>query len=146
MQDSRESHWKDSKIIIRYIKGTYQFGITYCRRTELSVGYTDFNYGGDIDDKKSTSHYVFQLISRPLVWLCEKQKVVSVSTTKDEYHGTANVGTKAVWIHHLLEELGFPIQASTLIYYDNHSTLQVADNLVSHRKMKHVEIHVHYLR
>lgn len=43
-------------------------------------------------------------------------------------------------------ELGFPIQTSTTLYCDNQSIIQVADNLVAHSKMKHGELHVHYLK
>jgi hypothetical protein len=110
------------------------------------VGFTDSDWAGDNDDQKSTSGYVFHFSTGPLVWSCKKQKVVSLSTTKAEYHGTIHAGTKAVWIHQLLGELGFPVQTSTTIYCDNQSAIQVVDNPVSHSKMKHVELHAHYLR
>jgi hypothetical protein len=45
-----------------------------------------------------------------------------------------------------LGELGFLVQTSTTIYCDNKSAIQVADNPVAQSKMKHVEIHSHYLR
>ena len=38
---------------------------------------------------------------------------------EEEYHGVVNVGTKVVWIWYLLGELGFTIEAPTIIYYDN---------------------------
>jgi hypothetical protein len=69
-----------------------------------------------------------------------------LSTTKEEYHGIIQAGTEAVWIHQLLGELGLPVQTSTTIYCDNQSAIQVVDNPVSHSKMKHVELHAHYLR
>jgi hypothetical protein len=68
-----------------------------------------------------------------------------LSTTKEEYCGVVQAGTEAVWIRQLLGELGFPVQTSTTIYCDNQSAIQVVDNLVSHSKMKHVELHAHYL-
>ena len=69
---------------------------------------------GDGDDRKSTYGYVFKLSAGPLVWSCKKQKVVSLSTTEAEYRGAVNDGTEAVWIRQLLEELGFPVDASTV--------------------------------
>jgi hypothetical protein len=80
------------------------------------------------------------------VWSCKKHKVVSLSTTKAKYRGVVQAGTEAVWIRQLLGELGFPVQTSTTIYYDNQSAIQVVDNPVAHCKMKHVELHAHYLR
>jgi hypothetical protein len=146
MQDPRESHWKVVKIIVCYLKGTSHLGIKYCRSSDSLVGFTDSDWAGDNDDQKSTSGYVFHFNTGPLVWSCKKQKVVSLSTTKVEYCGVVNAGTKAVWIHQLLGELGFPVQASTAIHCDNQSAIQVVDNLVAHSKMKHVKLHVHYLR
>ena len=42
--------------------------------------------------------------------------------------------------------LGFLVEASTILHYDNQSVIQVADNPIAHSKLKHVKIHVHYLR
>lgn len=53
---------------------------------------------------------------------------------------------EAIWIWKLLGELGFTVEALIVICYDNQSEIQVADTHVSHCKMKHVELHVHYLR
>jgi hypothetical protein len=110
------------------------------------VGFTDSDWVGDNDDQKSTFGYVFHFSTGPLVWSCKKQKVVSLSTTEEEYCGIFHAGTEAVWIHQLLGELGFPVQTSTTIYCDNQSVIQVVDNPISHSKMKHVELHAHYLR
>ena len=73
-------------------------------------------------------------------------KEVSLSTTKDEYHGDIYVETTEVWICHLLKEFGFPIQASILMSCDNQGVIQVTQNLVPRSNMKHVKLHVHYLR
>lgn len=45
-----------------------------------------------------------------------------------------------------LGDLGFPIEASTIIHCDNQSEIQVTDNPITHSKMKHIELHAHYLR
>jgi hypothetical protein len=55
-------------------------------------------------------------------------------------------GTKVVWIHQLLEEIGLLVQTSTTIYCDNQSSIQVSYRHVTHSMMKHVELHAHYLR
>ena len=67
-------------------------------------------------------------------------------TTKVEYCGVVNVGTKAIWIRQLLGELSFLVDEAIVIYCDHQSTIQVANNLVAHSKMEHAELHVHYLQ
>ena len=62
MQHPHESHWKATKRILRYIRGTIQFGIHYnTRATPLLVGFIDSDWVGDPDDRKSTVGYVFTL-------------------------------------------------------------------------------------
>jgi hypothetical protein len=89
---------------------------------------------------------VFHYSTGTLVWLSKKQKVVSLLNTKEKYHGVVQVSTEVIWIHQLLGELGIHVHTSTIIYCDNHSAIQVAENPIVHSKMKHVELHSHYLR
>ena len=53
-------HWTGVKRIMRYLKGTTNLGLLYSKK-ELSkcVGYSDSDWGGDFDDRKSTSGYIF---------------------------------------------------------------------------------------
>jgi hypothetical protein len=69
-----------------------------------------------------------------------------MSTIEAEYHGIIHVSAEVAWILYLLGEPGFPIQTLNTLYCDNHSVIQVVDNLVSHINMKHVDLHAHYLR
>jgi hypothetical protein len=55
----------------------------------------------------------------------QEKKVVSLSTIEVEYRGVVQAGTKAVWIHQLMGELGFPVETSTTIYCDNQSVIHV---------------------
>ena len=65
---------------------------------------------------------------------------------KVEYHGALDASMDVVWIWYLLGELDFLVEEPTISYYDNKSAIQVSNNLLAHNKMKHVELHVHYLR
>lgn len=61
MANPKSSHWLAAKRILRYLKGTTDFSILYKRgrRNGGLVSYTDSNYAGDLDDRKSTSGFVF---------------------------------------------------------------------------------------
>jgi hypothetical protein len=62
MQTPHEIHWKAAKRILCYVHGTFQFGIHYSLGgTPLLVGFTDSDWAGDLDDRKSTTSYVFSL-------------------------------------------------------------------------------------
>ena len=66
--DPHESHWKASKRILRYIRGTPCYGIHYTSRDPHIVGFTDLDWASDILDRKSTSNFVFCLVSIPITW------------------------------------------------------------------------------
>ena len=69
MEKPKEAHWQAAKRILRYVKGTKRFGILYIasENSEL-VGYTDSDWAGSVDDRKSTSGYVFHMGSRAISW------------------------------------------------------------------------------
>jgi len=86
MYNPTESHWFAAKRILRYLKGTTELGIYYKKGGDANiVAYTDSDFAGDLDDRRSTSRYVFLLGSGAVSWSSKKQAVVSLSTTEAEY-------------------------------------------------------------
>ena len=56
-----QTHWKAVKRILRYLKGTADYSLCYQGNDLHLMGYTDADWGGDLDERKSTSGYVFLL-------------------------------------------------------------------------------------
>jgi hypothetical protein len=84
MERPTEIHVAATKRILRYLKGTMSFGILYEKgesNQELK-GWTNSYYAGDMDDRKSTSGYVFKLGSRAISWSSKKQPITTPSTTE----------------------------------------------------------------
>jgi hypothetical protein len=147
MQEPHELHWKDAKRILRYIRGTHTYGIHYSSygNTNL-VGYTDSDWVGDLDDRKSTSGYVFHLGSGPIAWSSKKQASITLSSTEAEYRGVVNASTESIWIRQILSELSFQQEQPTLIWCDNQSVIHISKEPVEHQRTKHIEVHMHYIR
>ncbi|KAF5459331.1 hypothetical protein F2P56_023287 [Juglans regia] len=86
MENLTELHPQVTKSVLRYLKGTTDFGIFYRKGGDGElVAYTDSDYAGDLEDRKSTSGYVFLLSSGTISWSSKKQPVVSLSTTEAEF-------------------------------------------------------------
>ena len=81
MQKPRELHWRYLKRLLRYIKTTIDFTLNYTKsEAEAKLqGFTDSDYVGSIEDRKSTSGYVFKYGNCTISWNSSKQKTVSLS-------------------------------------------------------------------
>lgn len=62
MSDPTKKHMKATKRIMRYVKGTSDFGIHYYKNDEIKLcGYSHSDWGSNLDDRKSTSGQCFSL-------------------------------------------------------------------------------------
>jgi hypothetical protein len=87
---------------LRYLNGTKGYGILYSAANDFGLfGYMDSDWEGSVDDRKSTSGYVFHLGSRVISWVSKKQPIVSLSTTKVKYLAT-NATCQGIWLRRTL--------------------------------------------
>jgi len=147
MESPTEEHWCAAKRILRYIQGTTDLGVLYKREenSEL-VAYSDSDFAGDLDDRKSTSGSVFLLAGGAISWSSKKQPVVTLSTTEAEYIAAAACACQFVWLRRILIALGHREGGSNIIQCDNSSTIQLSKHPVFHGKSKHIDIKFHFLR
>jgi hypothetical protein len=62
------------------------------------VGFTDSNWAGSIDDRKSTSGFVYHFGSAPIAWSCKKQLAIALSSAKAEYRVVVLASQEVLWI------------------------------------------------
>ena len=89
-------------------------------------GYADSNWASDVNDRKSTSGYVFTLGSGAVSWSSKKQPTVALSSTEAEYIAGAHAAKEAVWLRLLLSELGQDMSSPTTLHVDNQSAMAIA--------------------
>jgi hypothetical protein len=106
MHDPREPHLTAMKRILRYLRGTPDFGLLLHRSSSSDlVVYTDADWAGCPDTHRSTSSYVVFLGDNLVFWSAKRQTVVSLSSVEAEYHAVANGVAEATWLRQLLHEL-----------------------------------------
>jgi hypothetical protein len=110
------------------------------------VGYSDADYGGDIETRRSTSGSIFKLNGGPVTWSSKKQPIVVLSTMESEYIAASDTGREAKWLRLLLSELGLPQKSPTKIWCDNESAIALARNPEYHKRSKHIDVRYHHLR
>ncbi|WOG92347.1 hypothetical protein DCAR_0311611 [Daucus carota subsp. sativus] len=147
MEKPKQDHFMAAKRILRYIKGTLNYGLFYTHsQNSKLVGYSDSDYGGDLDDGKSTSGYAFHIGSAIFSWSSKKQQTVALSTCEAEYIAAAACACQAMWLGYILGELNLAKEDPVTIYVDNKSAISLAKNPVSHSRSKHINIKYHFLR
>ncbi|GJT59402.1 putative ribonuclease H-like domain-containing protein [Tanacetum coccineum] len=142
----KSSHLLAVKRIFRYLKGKPSLGLWYSKDSPLElVAYTDSDYAGATQDRKSTTGGCQFLGNRLISWQCKKQTVVATSTTEAEYVAAASCCGQVLWIQNQLLDYGYNFM-DTVIYIDNTSTICIIENPVQHSKTKHIEIRHHFIR
>lgn len=141
-------HWQLAKQVLRYLKGTSHYGIKYQRNKENLTAYTDSDWAGDIDDRRSCTGNVVSLAGGPISWKSKKQSSVALSTMEAEYAALAEVSREIVYLKRLLVHMGFDkcVQESITIYCDNQSAIELSKNAVFHNRSKHIDISYHFTR
>ena len=141
------THWMAAKRVLRYLKGTTSHGIIF-RGEEPGkcLGYSDADWAGDREDRKSTSGYLFQIAGGPVSWRSKKQDSVALSTAEAEYVALSSAAQESVWMRRLNSELGNPPEGPTTIFEDNQSTIAMAKNPQFHGRAKHIDIRHHFVR
>ncbi|GJR66308.1 putative ribonuclease H-like domain-containing protein [Tanacetum coccineum] len=129
-----------------YLKGKPTLGLWYSRDSPFElVAYTDSDYAGATQDRKSTTGGCQFLGNRLISWQCKKQTVVVTSTTEAEYVAATSCCRQVLWIQNQLLDYGYNF-TNTVINIDNNSTICIIENVVQHSKTKHIEIRHHFIR
>ena len=141
-------HLVATKRIMRYLKGTVNFGLMYNRgdRDLTITGYSDSDFARDINDKKSTSCQIFFMGGLPITWNSVKQRVVALSTCEAEYIAISSETCQSLWILRLIKELVSVKENLVKILVDNKSALELTRNPVHHSRSKHRDIRHHFIR
>ncbi|KAI5328775.1 hypothetical protein L3X38_028172 [Prunus dulcis] len=147
MHSPSETHWQALKRLLRYLKGTISFGLHLCRRPSNRLyAFSDADWAGDHDDRKSTTGYVVYLGGNLISWSSRKQQSVSRSSTEAEYRAIAATTSELTWIQSLLRELGIPLPTPPVVSCDNIGAMFYCANPVLHSRMKHIEIDFQFVR
>lgn len=146
MHSPSEAHWSAVKRILRYLKGSLSFGLLLQPSQSLTIsGFADADWGGSIDDRRSTSGYCVFLGNNVISWSSKKQSIVAKSSTEAEYRALSSVAADVVWLQSILTELSFTVP-KPILWCDNLGATFLASNAAFHARTKHIELDVHFIR
>ena len=146
MQHPFVDHFVVVKRILRYLKGTLPYGITYQKGSFNLKTFNDADWASDPNDCRSTTGLAVFLDSNPISWTSKKQHIVSRSSMEAEYRALSTSFAKMDWIKQLLQFLRIPLPQTPVPFYDNLSAIALSFNPMQHQRTKHIEIDVHFVR
>nr|GEW28280.1 zinc finger, CCHC-type [Tanacetum cinerariifolium] len=147
MQEPREQHMKAIRQVLRYIKGTLNFGINYYKKAGCKLlGYSDSSYGINIKGGKGKTVIVFYFGNSPISWNSHKQPTVALSSCESEFMAATAAACQALWLQRLLNALTRWKEEKVTIRVDNKSAIALMKNPVFHGRSKHIDIRYHFIR
>ncbi|PHT84690.1 hypothetical protein T459_13133 [Capsicum annuum] len=92
-----KEHCEAVKWILRYLRGTSRNYLCFGGYDPILKGYTDADMAGDLDNRKSTTRFLFTFSGGAISWQSKLQKWVALSTTEAEYIAATKAGKEMIW-------------------------------------------------
>ena len=147
MHVPRVSDFSLLKRIRRYVKGTFEMGISINTDTNSTLlCYSDSDWAGCSSTRRSTGGYSTFLGKNLISWSSRKQPTVSKSSTEAEYRTLSETASEITWLSSIFRELGLPLLTTPLLLCDNLSAVLLSANPSFHSKTKHFALDYHYVR
>lgn len=143
---ANEALLKALKRVLRYVNATLDLKLTFNSNesTDL-IGYVDSDWGSDINDRKSTSGYVFKLFNCPIMWSSRKQSTVSLSSSEAELKALSSAVVEACWLKNILKDFEISVCPIT-IFVDNQAAISIGNNPENNKRVKHVDIKFNFIK
>lgn len=141
----RRRHWEGVKRVLRYLKGTENFGLYYQCTNSKIVAYTDADWGNDREDRKSYTGVMVMFGSAPVLFISRKQPTVALSTTEAEFIAASETLKELIWLKSLLFELNVEVETPVL-RIDSQTAIRLVKNPEFHRRTKHIDIKYNFIR
>jgi hypothetical protein len=135
----RESHFKTTKRILRYLKHKQNIGLWYPKGAKFElIGYFYL-------ERRSTSN-TCQLLGRSFIsWSSKKQNSIALSTAKVGYIVTGSCCAQTLWMKATLKDIELKFKKVPLLC-DNESVVKLTNNPVQHARTKHIDVPHHFIK
>jgi Tfp pilus assembly protein PilW len=121
-----------------------QFGATPSKEV---LGYCDADWGGDLEDRRSTIGFVFMIGGGAISSSSKRQPTIALSTTEAEYMVNMQVTKEAIWITKLMMDLGYMDEKKMMVIRcDNQGAISLTKNPTHHAGIKHTDVQHHFVR
>eukprot|EP00253_Pinus_taeda_P005496 PITA_05496 len=104
-----------------------------------------FRLGWTLDQRRSTSGYVFNVFGGEVSWMSKRQSLLALSTIEAEYMASTHASKESIWLQRLCSSMGL-VKRVIRIDCDSQSVIFLAKNPSYHSKTKHIDVQYHFVR
>ena len=143
LSDPGQRHWKVVKKVLSYLQGTKDLMLAYRNTDTLEVvGFSDSDYAGCVDDKKSTSSYIFMMVEEAVLWKNVKLTLTASSTMQAEYVVCYEATSHVIWLWNFISalEVVHSISRPLKLFCDNSAVVSFFRNTRSISRSKHIDV------
>jgi hypothetical protein len=138
-----DGHQTNLSIFVRYVANEI-IGVTPSKEV---LGYCDANWGGDLEDRRFTTGFVFMIEGGAISWSSKRQPTIALSTTEAEYIANTQATKQAIWITKLMMDLGYMEEKKMMVIQcDNRGAISLTKNPTHHAQTKHIDAQHHFVR
>ena len=142
---------KEMKRIIKHVLDTENLGLRI--EPEIvdkdsmwrMVAFSDSDYAGDSDTRKSVSGYVIYLCGVPISWRSKAQRSVTLSSTEAEWIALSEVAKEVLFMAQVLKSMGIKIELPIVIRVDNTAAIFLSNNVTTNQRTRHVDIRTKFV-
>ena len=146
MSNATEVHMQQAKRLLRYIKGTLDYCITYFGSVSPEpLCWQDASFA-DGPGRRSRTGLVILMCGGAVIWASKLQPTVALSTVEAEYMALTAACQELLFLRQQLESFGLPMPQPLRMFEDNKGCIALATNAVSTHKTKHIDIKYHFVR
>jgi len=152
MSNPSMDHFKALDRIWQYLIGTKNHGLYYRVIYNLKpnlLGYSDSDWGGDYNTRRSTTGYVFTYRSVAISWNSRLQKTIALLSCEAEYMALKETIKEHLWLKLLFKQIRQLLEDkeyNNTLYIDSQSAIELSKNLEHHSRTKHIDIQYHFVR
>lgn len=138
-----QKHWVAAKRVMRYLQRTKDLMLTYRRSDNIEIiGYSDSDFAGCQDSRKSTTGYIFLLAGGAIAWKSAKQTLIASSTMEAEFVACYEASNQAIWLRNFISGLRVVgrVDRPLRLFCDNNAAVLYSNNNRSSSKSRHIDI------
>ena len=146
-----ELAFKEMKRLIKYVLDTKEYGLKIEPKIGSKenmwqvIGYSDSDFAGDRETRKSVGGFIIYLCGVPISWRSKSQQTISLSSTEAEWIALSETAKEVLFIAQILKSMGVEIEYPMTIYVDNLAAIFMANNVTTSQRTRHVDIRTKFV-